>query len=40
VVIVTDHRNVDYGNVGKVAKLIVDTRNAMKAFPGANVVRL
>jgi UDP-N-acetyl-D-glucosamine dehydrogenase len=40
VVIVTDHRNVDYGKVGRVAKLIVDTRNAMKAFPGENVVRL
>ncbi len=40
VVIVTDHRNVDYGNVSRTAKLVVDTRNALKAFPGKNVVRL
>ncbi len=40
VVIVTDHRNVDYANVSRAAKLIVDTRNALKAFPGTNVVRL
>lgn len=40
VVIVTDHRNIDYGNVSRTAKLVVDTRNALKAFPGENVVRL
>lgn len=40
VVIVTDHRNVDYANVSRTARLVVDTRNALKAFPGKNVVRL
>ena len=40
VVIVTDHRNIDYGNVSRTAKLVVDTRNALKAFPGENVVGL
>lgn len=40
VVVVTDHRNVDYGKVSRVARLIVDTRNALKGFPGNNVVRL
>lgn len=40
VVIVTDHRNVDYGNVSRTARLVVDTRNALKAYPGENVVRL
>lgn len=40
VVVVTDHRNVDYGKVSRTAKLVVDTRNALKAFPGKNVVRL
>ena len=40
VVIVTDHRKVDYEKVGTTARLIVDTRNAMKGIPGENVVRL
>ncbi|MCW5963768.1 MAG: nucleotide sugar dehydrogenase [Bryobacterales bacterium] len=40
VVIITDHRNVDYAKVGATAKLIVDTRNAMKHIGGDNVVRL
>ena len=40
VVIVTDHRNVDYGNFSRTAWLVVDTRNALKSFPGKNVVRL
>ena len=40
IVIVTDHRGVDYERVSRTAKLVVDTRNALKAFPGANVVRL
>ncbi|MCU0226433.1 MAG: nucleotide sugar dehydrogenase [Bryobacterales bacterium] len=40
VVIITDHRKVDYVKVGATAKLIVDTRNAMKQVGGANVVRL
>lgn len=40
VVIITDHRKVDYAKVGATAKLIVDTRNAMKTVGGENVVRL
>jgi len=30
VVVVTDHTNVDYALVAKHAKLVVDTRNALK----------
>ncbi len=40
VVVVTDHRKTDYANISKAARLIVDTRNALKAFPGKNIVRL
>jgi len=40
IVIVTDHRSVDYAKVGAKAKLIVDTRNAMKHVKGNNVKRL
>ena len=40
VVIVTDHKAFDYAKLAAGAKLIVDTRNALKGFPGANVVRL
>lgn len=40
VVVVTDHRKTDYANISKSARLIVDTRNALKAFPGKNIVRL
>lgn len=40
VVVVTDHRKTDYEKVGRTAKLVVDTRNALKAFPGKNIVRL
>lgn len=39
VVIVTEHDNVDYAFVGKHAKLIVDTRNAMAKCDPANVVK-
>lgn len=40
VVIVTDHDAVDYALVARAAKLIVDTRNALKHAPGrANVVK-
>ena len=31
VVIVTDHSEIDYGRVTKLAKLVVDTRNALSA---------
>jgi UDP-N-acetyl-D-glucosamine dehydrogenase len=40
VVIITDHKNVDYGAVVKRAKLIVDTRNALKGFRSEKIVRL
>ena len=40
VVVVTDHKNVDYHQVWRNSKLILDTRNAMKEFDGDKVVRL
>jgi UDP-N-acetyl-D-glucosamine dehydrogenase len=40
VVIVTDHSGVDYGYVARQARLVVDTRNALKGFSSANIVRL
>lgn len=40
VVIVTDHASFDYQAVIENAKLIVDTRNALKHFPSPKVVRL
>lgn len=40
VVIVTDHDAVDYAAVARAAKLIVDTRNALRAVPDrANIVK-
>ena len=40
VVIVTDHSDFDYKGLLSSAKLIVDTRNAMKAFASEKIVRL
>jgi UDP-N-acetyl-D-glucosamine dehydrogenase len=40
VVIVTDHSDFDYKSLLNSAKLIVDTRNAMKAFESEKIVRL
>ncbi len=40
VVIVTDHSDFDYQELLKSARLIVDTRNAMKAFQSEKIVRL
>jgi len=40
VVIVTDHKDFDYGQVLDASRLIVDTRNAMKAFQSGKIVRL
>jgi UDP-N-acetyl-D-glucosamine dehydrogenase len=42
VVIVTDHRSVDYERVAQHAKLIVDTRNAIADVSGydGKIVRL
>ena len=40
VVIVTDHRAVDYASVVEKARLIVDTRNVLKKFTSDKIVRL
>jgi UDP-N-acetyl-D-glucosamine dehydrogenase len=40
VVIITDHAGFDYAAVVECAKLVVDTRNALKNHPSPKVVRL
>jgi UDP-N-acetyl-D-glucosamine dehydrogenase len=40
VVIVTDHKNFDYRRIVEGAKLIVDTRNALKGHQSEKIVRL
>ena len=40
VVIVTDHTGLDYAKVIERSKVIVDTRNALKGFRSAKIVRL
>jgi len=40
VVVVTDHSGVDYAAIVDRAKLIVDTRNALKNHPSPKIVRL
>jgi UDP-N-acetyl-D-glucosamine dehydrogenase len=40
VLIVTDHKGVDYAMVADKARLVLDTRNALCAFPHDKVVRL
>jgi UDP-N-acetyl-D-glucosamine dehydrogenase len=40
VVIVTDHSSFDYSRVVDSAKLIVDTRNALKKFSSEKIIRL
>jgi UDP-N-acetyl-D-glucosamine dehydrogenase len=40
VVIVTDHSGLDYAKVIENSKVIVDTRNALKGFRSAKIVRL
>ena len=40
VLVITDHSNVDYHLVVREAKLVLDTRNALKAFDDNKVVRL
>jgi UDP-N-acetyl-D-glucosamine dehydrogenase len=39
-VIVTDHAQVDYKPIVERAALIVDTRNALRGYSAANVIRL
>ena len=40
VLVITDHSNVDYHLVVRNSRLILDTRNALKAFDDNRVVRL
>jgi UDP-N-acetyl-D-glucosamine dehydrogenase len=40
VVIITDHTAFDYKKLTAGAKMIVDTRNALKGYSGPNIVRL
>jgi UDP-N-acetyl-D-glucosamine dehydrogenase len=40
VVIVTDHAAFDYRLVAREAKVVVDTRNAMKGMNGRNVIKI
>ncbi len=40
VVLLTDHSAFDYQMIATHSQLIVDTRNALKSFPGANVLTL
>lgn len=40
VVIITDHKDFQYAALVRNAKLIVDTRNALRAFDSSNIVRL
>ena len=40
VVIITDHTNVDYRAVAEKARLVVDTRNALKGVQSEKIVRL
>jgi UDP-N-acetyl-D-glucosamine dehydrogenase len=40
VVIITNHSKFDYDALVKEARLIVDTRNALKSFKAGNIVRL
>jgi UDP-N-acetyl-D-glucosamine dehydrogenase len=39
VVIVTDHSQYDYPAIAAKAKLVVDTRNAMRGIEASNIVR-
>jgi UDP-N-acetyl-D-mannosaminuronate dehydrogenase len=39
-VTVTDHRSFDYAAIAARAKLVVDTRNAMKGISGQNIVKI
>ena len=40
VVVLTDHRDIDYPQVARTAPLVVDTRNVLKGYVGDNVIRL
>ena len=40
VVVVTDHSAFDYAMLARTARLVVDTRNALKGYTGPHIVRL
>jgi UDP-N-acetyl-D-mannosaminuronate dehydrogenase len=40
VAIITNHSGVDYSSIVRSAKLVVDTRNALKGFKADHIVRL
>jgi UDP-N-acetyl-D-glucosamine dehydrogenase len=40
VVIVTNHSNIDYARVERMAKVVLDTRNAMRGIKSSKVIRL
>jgi UDP-N-acetyl-D-glucosamine dehydrogenase len=40
VVVVTDHGNIDYADVVRRERCVVDTRNATRGIPGEHVVGL
>jgi UDP-N-acetyl-D-glucosamine dehydrogenase len=40
VLIITDHKSFDYPKIVASAKLVVDTRNALKGMTAKNIVRL
>jgi len=40
VVVVADHSSYDWAMIAENAPLIVDTRNALKAFPAPHIWRL
>jgi UDP-N-acetyl-D-glucosamine dehydrogenase len=40
VVVITDHSKFDYADLVNRARLIVDTRNALKDFSSKKIVRL
>jgi UDP-N-acetyl-D-glucosamine dehydrogenase len=40
VVVLTDHREFDYPALARTARLVVDTRNALRGLQGENIVRL
>ncbi len=40
VVVVTDHAAFDYGMVAREAKVVVDTRNALKGYGGRKIIKL
>jgi UDP-N-acetyl-D-glucosamine dehydrogenase len=39
-VILTDHTEFDYDYIARSARIVVDTRNALRSFDGENIVRL